>query len=95
MPDFEIFARKICEYCMKNFVVPYLREHGVVQSYRAQVVSVDTAAKTMVVQRPFDNEITIPYGQSAAGLQAGDQCIVFSLGEELNSVVVSDGQLNL
>lgn len=95
MPDFEIFARKICEFCMKNFVVPYFKEHGVVLSYRATVISKDTDTKTMVVQRPFDNEITLPYGTSAAGLTAGDQCIVFSLGDGLNSVVVSDGNLNL
>ena len=93
--DFEIFAKKLCEYCMKNFVLPYLKEHGVVQSYRAQVVSKDSNTKTMVIQRPYDNQITLPYSDSANNLQAGDECIVFSLGEGTNSVVISDGNLNL
>ncbi len=94
MDDFETFARKVCEYCMKNFVIPYMKEHGVVQSYRAQVISVDAQAKTMVIQRPFDQQITIPYADSAKGLKSGDQCVVFSLGDSLNSVVFSDGNLN-
>lgn len=95
MEAFETFAKKLCEYCMKNYVIPYLREHGVVQSYRATVISKDADAKTMVIQRPFDAQITLPYGSSANGLQAGDQCVVFALGDPLNSVVISDGKLNL
>ena len=92
---FETFARKLGEYIMQKFVIPYIREHGVVMSYRAQVISKNTTDKTMVVQRPFDDQITLPYGTSAAGLSAGDQCTVFSLGDPLNSVVVADGKMNL
>lgn len=93
--NFEVFAQKICEFAMKNYVIPYIREHGIIQSYRAKVISIDHDAGTMVVQRPFDTQITLPFSSSANGLQADDQCIVFSLGDSLNSVVVSDGQLNL
>ena len=90
---FERFARKLCDYCMKNFVLPWMKEHGVVQSYRAQVVSVDSAAQTMTVQKPFDEAVTLPYTNGAASLTAGDQCIVFVLGDSSNAVVVSDGKL--
>ncbi len=93
--NFEVFARKICEYAMQNYFVPFVREHGIVMSYRAKVISVDSDNGTMVVQRPYDTQITLPYGTSAAGLTAGDECIVFSLGNSLNSVVISDGKLNL
>ena len=93
--NFEVFARKICEFAMQNYFLPFVREHGMVMSYRAKVVSIDHDAGTMVVQRPFDTQITLPFSSSANGLQAGDQCIVFSLGNALNSVVISDGQLNL
>ena len=93
--DFEIFARKICEFAMTNYFLPFVQEHGMVMSYRAKVISVDSDTHTMVIQRPFDTQITLPYSSSAAGLQAGDQCIVFSLGNALNSVVISDGNLNL
>lgn len=92
---FETFARKICEYCMNNFVLPWMREHGVLMSYRAQIVSKNGTDKTMVVQRPFDNSVTVPYSNSADDLTAGDQCVVFSLGESLNSVVFADGKLNI
>ncbi len=92
--EFEVFAKKICEYAMKNYFLPFLREHGAVMSYRAQVVSVDSNTKTMVVQRPFDNQITLPYSDSANNLQAGDECVVFVLGDSVNSVVVTDGKLN-
>lgn len=92
---FESFARKVCEFAMKNYVIPYLREHGVVQSYRAEVVSVDSVNGTMTVQRPYDSPVTLPYANGAAGLTAGDQCVVFSLGDANSSVVVSDGKLNL
>ena len=74
---FETFAKKICEYCMQNFVLPWMREHGVLMSYRAQVVSKNGTDKTMVVQRPFDNNVTVPYSNSADDLTAGDQCVVF------------------
>lgn len=93
--NFEVFARKICEFAMQNYFLPFVREHGMVMSYRAQVVSIDHDAGTMVVQRPFDQQITIPYADSANGLQAGDQCVVFCLGDAINSVIVSDGKLNL
>ena len=95
---FETFAKKICEYCMAKYVVPYLRDHGVVMGFRAQVVSKDAGTQTMTVQRPFDGtQITFPYSAntSAASLSAGSQCVVFSIGDSLNSVVVSDGKLNL
>ena len=95
MEAFEVFANKICDYCMRKFVIPYLREHGVVQSYRAQVVSKNTSTHTMVIQRPFDEEITLPYANGADNLVAGNQCVVFSLGDPSNSVIVSDGKLNL
>lgn len=88
---FEVFAKKLCEYAMKNYVLPWARTHGVVQSYRAQVVSVDGNAKTMVVQRPFDNAVTLPYANAAASLQTGDNCLVFVLGEAMNAIVVADG----
>lgn len=90
---FERFARKLCDYCMKNFVLPWMAEHGVVQSYRAQVVSVDSAAQTMTVQKPFDEAVTLPYTDGASALQADDQCVVFVLGDSSNAAVVSDGKL--
>lgn len=93
--SFETFARKICEYCMRNYVLPWMKKNGVVQSYRAQVVSVDSAAGTMTVQRPFDNAVTLPYANSAEELTAGSQCMVFSLGDGLNSTIVGDGRLNI
>ena len=92
--NFETFAKQLCEYAMKNYVIPYLQQHGYIMSYRAQVISSDSNTRTMVIQRPFDNQITLPYSDGAAGLTAGDQCIVFSLGQSLNSTVVSDGKLS-
>lgn len=92
---FERFARAVCEYAVKNFFIPYLREHGVIQSYRAEVVSKDTGTKTMVVQRPFDRPVTLPYSNSASDLTTGDQCIVLSLGDSTNSVVFADGKMDV
>ena len=95
MNAFETMARKIGEFIMRNFFLPWMRDHGVVMSYRAEVKSIDHDAKTMTIQRPFDNAITIPYSTSANGLTEGSQCIVFCLGDPLNATVVSDGKLNL
>ena len=89
---FESFAQKLCDYCMKNYVLPWMREHGVVQSYRAQVMSVDSNAQTMVIQKPFDSQVTLPYADAAGNLTAGSQCLVFVLGEASNSIVVADGK---
>ena len=93
MDYFERFANKICEYCMTNYVIPYLKEHGYIMSYRAQIKGKNTQNKTMQIQKPFDTQVTIPYGNSASSLVTGDQCVVFSLGDSSNSVVVSDGKL--
>lgn len=91
---FRRFARRLGEYVMDNFVLPWLREHGNVTSYRAQVVSVDSTARTMVVQRPFDTPVTLPYTDGASSLAVGSQCVVFVLGDSSNAVVVSDGRLS-
>ena len=91
---FETFAKKLCEYCMKNFVIPYLKEHGYIMSYRAKVISKDTSTQTMEIQKPFDNTITVPYSESASSLGAGNQCVVLSLGDSSNSIVIADGRLN-
>lgn len=91
---FEVFADKLCEYSMKAYAVPYLERRGAVQSYRAKVISKNISAQTMVVQRPYDNQITLPYADSAAYLSAGDECLVLIFGESSNAIVVSDGKLS-
>ena len=91
--QFETFAQKMCEYNAAKFTLPYMREHGAVQSYRAAVVSKNAAAGTMVIQRPFDQQITLPYAPSADILQAGDECLVLVFGESSNAIIVSDGAL--
>ncbi len=93
--DFNTFVDKICDYVMKKYVMPWMREHGVIQTYRATVISKDIAAKTMDIQRPYDSTITVPYASSAASIEAGDFCTVFILGEASNAVVVADGQMNM
>ena len=91
---FETFAKKLCEFCMKNYVIPYLHNHGYIMSYRAKVVSKNTSNQTMQIQKPFDNTITLPYSDSASSLAAGNECVVLSLGDSSNSMVFSDGMLN-
>lgn len=91
--QFETFAKELCKHMMQSYVIPYLTEHGVIQTYRAKVISKNTVAQTMVIQRPFDNQITLPYTNAASTLTAGDQCTVFVLGSSTNAVVVSDGAL--
>ena len=80
---------------MKKYVIPYLTQHGFMQSYRATVTAKDTVTKTMTVQRPFDNtSYTLPYSASAANLAVNDQCTVFALGDSFNAIVVSDGAMS-
>lgn len=92
--EFEVFANKLCEYCMTKYVLPYMRERGVLMTYRAQIISIDSDAKTMVIQRPYDTAVTVPYSNTAENLQVGDFCEVFVLGDGSNSKVVSDSMLN-
>lgn len=91
--QFESFAKELCKHMMRSYVIPYLNEHGVIQSYRAKVISKDTTSQTMVIQRPFDSQITLPYTNAASSLTEGSQCTVFVLGSSTNAVVVSDGAL--
>lgn len=92
--NFEVFAKRLGEYFMQRFFLPWVREHGVIQSYRATVVSVDAPAGKMTVQKPYDAPVTLPYTAGAGGLTAGDSCTVFVLGESSNAVVVGDGMLS-
>jgi hypothetical protein len=47
------------------------------------------------VQRPFDSTIyDLPYVNSASGLAAGDNCMVFVFGSMSNAIVVGDGRLS-
>lgn len=91
---FETFAKKLCDYAMKRYVIPYLQDHGVIQSYRATVMAKDAANKTMTVARPFDKPVTIPYSDGVSSLAVGDNCVVFVLGQSSNSVVAADGKMN-
>ena len=92
--QFETFAKKLCDYAMKRYVIPYIQNHGVVQSYRATVMSKDTVNKTMTVVRPYDQPVTIPYSDGVSGLSPGDSCVVFVLGQQSNAVVAADGKMN-
>ena len=91
---FETFAKKLCDFAMKRYVIPYLQDHGVIQSYRATVLAKDTINRTMTIKRPFDNPIVIPYSDGVGTLSAGDSCVVFVMGEASNSVVAADGKMS-
>ena len=71
---FETFAKKLCDFVMKKYVIPYLQDHGVIQSYRATVMAKDTINRTMTVKRPFDTPVIIPYSDGVGTLSAGDSC---------------------
>lgn len=91
---FETFAQKLCDFAMRRYVIPYLREHGVIQSYRATIMAKDTQNQTMTIQRPFDNPVQIPYSDGVSSLSVGDSCVVFVFGESSNSVVAADGKMS-
>lgn len=78
-------------YLMETFVAPRLSR--TVSYYRAQVASPASGGK-ITVQKPFDTAIALPYVSSAAGLKAGDQCIVLVLGDASNAIVLGDGMLS-
>ena len=57
----------------------------VVRFFCAQVVTPAQNGK-ITVQRPFDSAISIPYTASAAGLAAGESCLVLVFGNMSNAV---------
>jgi len=91
MNDFEVMADNIGKYVMEKYVKPYLALS--VSYYRATVVQ-GAAGGKITVCRPADNPVALPYVTSAAGLQAGDQCVVLQLGSSSNCIVLGDGMLS-
>lgn len=67
-------------------------QRDVVRFYRAQVVA-NNGDGTLNVQEPFDNVHTILAVPAAAGLAAGDECVVAMLGDATNSIVIGSGTL--
>lgn len=91
MTKIEEIARQVGAYIMKHYVSPWGRD--LVRYYRAEVVT-PAANGVIVVKRPFDaTQRVLPYTSAAAGLKAGDQCVVLVLGGESNAVVFSDGMM--
>lgn len=94
--DFEIFAKEFSEYFMRNYLIPWMKQKGVVMAYRAKITAKTTSPPTMTVERVLDaTPITVPYANSAANLNVGDMCLVLCLGDSSNCVIVADSQFNL
>lgn len=85
------FADAIGNYVWRRFIAPKLGR--CLRFYRA-VVTVPAAGGKITVQRPFDAPLALPFVGSAAGLQAGDQCVVLVLGDDSNSIVLGNGTLS-
>ena len=64
-----------------------------IRYFRAEVVS-NPGDGTLVVQRAMDpSTMTLPCMSSMAGAEAGQQVIVFVLGDLSNAIVVSNGSM--
>ncbi len=62
--------------------------------FRAQVTAAASNGK-ITIQRPFDDEIALPYVSSMANAAVGSQVTVFVLGSSMtNAVIVGDGTLS-
>lgn len=86
------FADNLADYIWKKHIAPKMAKN--LQFYRAVVTNAASGGK-IKVQRPFDSQIVaLPYVGSAAGLIAGNQCIVLVLGSQSNSIVIGDGTLS-
>ena len=102
--DFETFAKEFSEYFMRNYMLPWMKQHGVIMGYRAKILSKTDDPKQMTVQRLYDNTtLTIPYANSAPyayypedqDIPEGAYCLVLCVGDSSNCVVLADSQFNL
>lgn len=91
MEKFESLADRVGKYVIEKYVKP--REALSVRYFRASVTAPAAGGK-ITVRRPFDTPMAIPYVSSAAGLAAGDQCVVLVLGSMSNCIVLGDGFLS-
>lgn len=90
--DMKLIADSIGKYIMATYVEPRLAKS--VSYYRAQVVTPLNSAGKIEVRRPYDETtLLLPCTGSAETLVAGEQCLVFVLGDASNSVIVGDGLL--
>ena len=85
------FAKNMSKYARRTQVQPFGALN--LQFFRAAVVG--TSGSLLQVQRPMDSTVLeLPCVGSAAGLTAGDQCIVLVLGSVSNAIVLGDGMLS-
>ena len=84
-------ADNLGRYITEKFVKP--RMQSAVSFFIAKV-TVAPSGGIVTVQKPFDSSTySLPYVTSAAGLNVGDNCIVFVLGSMSNAIVMGDGRL--
>jgi len=102
--DFETFAKEFSEYFMRNYLIPWMKQKGVIMAYRAKILSKTDSPPTMTVKRVLDDTLmTIPYANSAPYAEwPEDQdipdnafCLVLCIGDSSNCVIVADSQFNM
>ena len=89
--EMKIMADALWSYFLDKYLIPYLSDS--VCYYRAAVTQAPSGG-LIGIQRPFDNEIFLPYAWSASTLQAGDVCTVLMFGDHSNAIVIGDGTLS-
>lgn len=90
--EMKTMADALWSYFADKYMIPYLSDS--VCYFNAVVTSAPNGT-TIGVQRPFDNEINLPYAWSAETLTVGAQCIVIVFGDMSNAIVIGDGTLSL
>lgn len=90
--DMKTMADALWSYFQDKYLIPYLSDS--VCYFQASVTTAPDG-NVIGVQRPFDNEMTLPYAWSAAQLEVGNQCTVLVFGDMNNAIVIGDGTLSL
>lgn len=85
-------ADNLGRYITEKFLAP--RMSRTVSFFIGKAVT-PASGGSIQVQRPFDNTIyDLPYVNSASGLLAGENCMVFVFGSMSNAIVVGDGRIS-
>ena len=91
MEEMKTFADQLWKYFRPKVEGMLARQVGY---FRAEVVS-NPGDGTLVLSRPYEQNITLPCTNAMSGATAGQQVTVFVMGSLSNAVVVADGRMNL
>ena len=88
--EMKTLADALWGYFLEKHLKPYLSDSV---CYFMATVTAAPSGGVIGIQRPYDDEIFLPYAWSAENLQPGQTCLVLVFGDLTNAIVLGAGDM--